>query len=184
MAAALRRSFVWTAIASLFADQLTKILVYGLTGGVEGGAPIRILGDILKISYTTNTRGVFGIPFGPRLMYFILPGIGTILVLIFALKTKSTWLGSAYGLILGGALGNLIDRFRLGFVIDFIDFELRPLHIRWFTFNLADAFVVIGVIMIFLYEIAGTLKSRRQKLKEAKEHEATNLSGQQLNNTN
>ncbi len=189
MAAALRRSFVWTAIAALFADQLTKIVVYGITGGVEGGAPIRLLGDILKISYTTNTRGVFGIPFGPRFLYFLLPGIGVILVLIFALQTKSNWLGAAYGLILGGALGNLIDRFRLGFVIDFIDFELRPLHLRWFTFNLADAFVVIGVIMIFLAEIAGGIKSRRQKRsyaeaqKEVKEHETARLSGQQLNNT-
>lgn len=184
MGAALRRSFVWTAIGSLFLDQLTKIIVYGVTAGVEGSPPISLIGNILKISYTTNTRGVFGIPFGPRIMYYLLPGIGTLLVLILALKTKSIWLGSAYGLILGGALGNLIDRFRLGFVIDFIDFEIRSLRLRWFTFNLADAFVVVGVIMIFLYEIAGGMKRRRQKRKEVKEHETARLSGQQLNNTN
>ncbi|MGQ9678196.1 MAG: signal peptidase II [bacterium] len=183
MGAALRRSFVWTTIGSLFIDQLTKIIVYGITGGIEGSPPISLIGNILKISYTTNTHGVFGIPFGPRIMYYILPGIGTILILGLALKTRSIWLGSAYGLILGGAAGNLIDRFRLGFVIDFIDFEIRTIRLRWFTFNLADAFVVVGVIMIFLYEIAGGVKRRRQQRKEVQEHEKACLSGQQLNNT-
>lgn len=183
MGAALRRSFVWTAILALFFDQLTKMLVYGMTGGVEGAAPIRIIGEVLKLSYTTNLRGVFGIPFGPKIMYFLLPGLGALLVLFLGLKTQSTWLGCAYGLILGGALGNLIDRLRLGYVIDFIDFELRSVHFRWFTFNLADAFVVLGVIMILLSEIGRSKKQGRAKSKEAEKNEATGISGQQFNNS-
>ncbi len=180
MSATLRRSFVWTAITALFLDQLTKILVYGITGGVEGAAPIPLIGSILKISYTTNLRGVFGIPFGPRFMYLLLPGLGALLVLFFGLKTRSNFLGFAYGLILGGALGNIIDRLRLGYVIDFIDFELRAIRFRWFTFNLADAFVVAGVIMIFINEFIAGIKSRRVKDKEAIEDETPGLSGQQL----
>ncbi len=181
MSSTLRRSFVWTAITALFLDQLTKILVYGITGGLEGGAPIPLIGNLLKISYTTNPRGVFGVPFGPRFMHFLLPGLGAILVLFFGLRTKSNWLGSAYGLILGGALGNLTDRVRLGYVIDFIDFELRSIRFRWFTFNLADAFIVVGVIMILIHEIIAGVKNRQRKLKEVAQNEATGLSGQQLN---
>ncbi len=155
MKAVLRRSFVWTAIITLFLDQLTKMLVYGMFAGRESEAPVRVLGDILRLSFTTNPRGVFGLTFGPPWVHFLLQCVGVVVVLFLAVKNRSTWLDWAYGLVLGGAFGNLVDRLRLGYVIDFIDFELRSLRLRWFTFNLADAFVVIGAIMIFIYEFRG-----------------------------
>ncbi|MEO0009201.1 MAG: signal peptidase II [candidate division WOR-3 bacterium] len=174
----LGRSFVWTSILALFADQITKNLVYGIFNRPAAPVSIPIIGDLLKISYNTNPFGVFGISFGAVWLHYLLQLTGIILVLILALKTHSTYLGCAYGIILGGALGNLVDRVRLGHVIDFIDFEIRSLGFRWFTFNLADAFVVTGVILILLYEFIGGLKSRKKK--EQKNENAC-LSGQQLN---
>ncbi|MGQ9708445.1 MAG: signal peptidase II [bacterium] len=182
MLAALRRSFVWTSIAGLFLDQLSKTVVYGMFNRPGALTSIRLIGDILKISFTVNPHGVFGIPFGSPVIHLILQCVGVILVLFFGLRTKSTYLGCAYGIILGGALGNLIDRFRLGYVIDFLDFEIRPLRFRWFTFNLADAFIVSGVLLIFLYEIVSGIKERRQKLEQGERHENACLSGQQFHN--
>lgn len=159
----LRRSFLWAAITALFLDQFTKILVYGMFHGNTVRESMPLLGNVLKISLTTNTRGVFGISFGPPFVHFILQGIGVVLVIYFGLRTNSRLLGSAYGIILGGALGNLIDRIRLGYVLDFIDFEIRSLHFRWFTFNLADAFIVVGVLLIILWEIISGIKSQKVK---------------------
>lgn len=156
----LRRSFLWAAIAALFLDQFTKVIVYGMYHGNTVKESMPLLGNVLKISLTTNSRGVFGISFGPPIVHFILQGIGVVLVIYFGLKTQHRLLGSAYGIILGGALGNLIDRIRLGYVLDFIDFEIRPLHFRWFTFNLADAFIVVGVLLIILWEIVSGIKSK------------------------
>ena len=51
-------------------------------------------------------------------------------------------------MILGGALGNLCDRFWHGYVVDFIDFYIRQWH--WYTFNLADSFITIGAIIMFI----------------------------------
>jgi|UniRef100_A0A7V3PTB5 signal peptidase II len=179
MTAALRRSFVWTSILALFFDQLTKTIVYGIFN--KPGAPIsiRLLGDILKISYTTNPYGVFGISFGTVWLHLILQLIGIIIVLVLGFKTSRSYLGCAYGIILGGALGNLIDRLRLGYVIDFIDFEIPALHFRWFTFNPADAFIVIGLILILIYEFITGVK---QKSRKERKNEDACLSGQQLHN--
>lgn len=175
----IRRSFVWTSILALFADQLSKNIVYGIFNRPAAPVSIRLIGDLLKISYNTNPHGVFGISFGAPWLHYLLQITGIALVMILALRTPNRYLGFAYGIILGGALGNLVDRLRLGYVIDFIDFEIRSIGFRWFTFNLADAFVVVGVIMILFYEITGGLKSRKKK--EQKDENAC-LSGQQLNN--
>jgi len=182
MSRALRRSFVWTSIGALFLDQLTKNIIYGMFTRPGARPSVPLVGEILKISFTTNPHGVFGIAFGAPIIHLILQCVGISLVLFFGLKTKSTLLGFAYGIILGGALGNLIDRFRLGYVIDFLDFEIRPLHFRWFTFNLADAFIVIGVLLIFLYEIISGVKEKRQKTEREEQHEDACLSGQQFHN--
>lgn len=179
MTVALRRSFVWASILALFVDQLTKTIVYGIFN--KPGAPlsIRLMGDVIKISYTTNPFGVFGISFGTPWLHFILQLIGIIVVLILGFKTLNTYMGCAYGIILGGAVGNVIDRIRLGYVIDFIDVEIKALRFHWFTFNLADAFVVTGVILILIYEILIVDKQRKRKEVE---NENAGLSRQQLHN--
>ncbi len=162
MTTVLRRAFIWASIGALFVDQTTKLVVYGMFGGGGGDKSVAILGQVLRISFTINTRGVFGVSFGGPIFHFVLQVVGVGLVIYFGIRTRERWLGSAYGVILGGALGNLIDRVRLGYVIDFIDFGIPAINFRWFTFNLADAFIVVGVLMIVFYEVGLGFRSKRK----------------------
>ncbi|OYD14692.1 signal peptidase II [candidate division WOR-3 bacterium JGI_Cruoil_03_51_56] len=143
-----RRFFVWAAILSLFFDQVSKVMAYGL---LHEHVPLRVLGNVLRFSLTSNPQGLFGLSFGPPIIYFLLPVLGIGLVVYFALRSPDCWLATAYGMILGGAIGNLVDRVRLGYVIDFIDIGIR--RCRWYTFNLADAFVIIGILLLLGREI-------------------------------
>ncbi|MEO0080635.1 MAG: signal peptidase II [candidate division WOR-3 bacterium] len=162
----LRRPFVWAAIAALFLDQMSKLLVYGL---IERGESVRIVGDILRFSHSENPHGVFGLPFGPPVVYVVVQSLVAALVVGLGIRAKGSWLACAFGMILGGALGNLADRIRLGRVIDFIDFELRAVGFRWYTFNLADTFVVIGILMMLGHEIYSQVRHRRQRHLKLKE---------------
>ncbi len=123
---------------------------------------VKVLGNVLRFSLTMNEHGLFGIRYGPPFVYVILPFLGIALVVYFAVKCRDRWLHVSYGLILGGAVGNLIDRLRLGGrVIDFIDFGLGSW--RWYTFNLADAWVVIGVIILLGREVLFPVRPVVQK---------------------
>lgn len=145
-----RRFFVWSAILALFLDQVSKVLVYGLLR--EGGQQ-RVLGELVRFSRTRNPDGIFGLQFGPPFVYFVLPILGIILVLYFAVRGQDRWLGLCYGLVLGGAVGNLVDRVRLGHVIDFIDIGVKGW--RWYTFNLADLSVIVGIVLLIARELFG-----------------------------
>ncbi len=94
-------------------------------------------------------------------------GIGVWLISAFALvvaaglgfwlyRTRRKWPALALGLIIGGALGNVIDRLRLGWVIDFIDFHVNTWH--WPAFNIADAAIMVGVGMLLIDGLFGTAK--------------------------
>jgi signal peptidase II len=74
--------------------------------------------------------------------------IGIILFLLFRLKNITQWIACAFGLVLGGAIGNLWDRIQLGGVIDFIDIGFRDW--RWPAFNIADSCICIGVLILLL----------------------------------
>ena len=145
-----RRFFVWAAIVGLFLDQVTKIVVYGMfrSGAFSAMRTVRLFGNVLKLTYEQNRQGVFGLHFGPQFLYLVLPLSASALVIWFGLRVKDAWSATAFGMILSGAFGNAIDRARLGYVIDFIVFELRRLGFQWYTFNSADALVVVGVIML------------------------------------
>ena len=150
-----RRFFVWAAIVGLFLDQLTKIVVYGMfrSGSFADVGMVRVLGDTLKLSFQQNPLGVFGLRYGPPFLYFMLPLSAAALVVWYGFRAKDAWSATAFGMILAGALGNVVDRVRLGFVIDFIVFELRRFGFRWFTFNVADALVIAGAVMLLGKEL-------------------------------
>ncbi|MBM3323521.1 signal peptidase II [candidate division WOR-3 bacterium] len=142
------RCFVWAAILALFLDQVTKVLVYGL---VPKGEVVKLLGDALRVWHVHNPQGVFGLSYGPRALYLLLPLLGSVLVVWFGIRARACWPATAYGMILGGAIGNVVDRMRFGHVIDFIDVGWRNWH--WHTFNVADACVVGGVVMLLAREL-------------------------------
>ena len=132
-------------LLALFLDQLSKIAV---TRGMEPGESLRIVGDVIRLTYILNPGAVFGLKFGGASFHFILSLLALVLVATLLKKTKVEERLAQIGLsmVLGGALGNMIDRFRLGEVIDFLDVGFGSY--RWYVFNIADSFVTVGVFLL------------------------------------
>ena len=125
-------------IAILMADQVTKWLVV-LT--MNPGQSIPDSG-LVRITYVTNTGSAFGF-FPNQTIFLVLAsfvGIGVLLVFYRTHPINNTLLHASLGLQLGGAIGNLVDRIRLGYVVDFIDVG------TWPVFNVADSAIVVGLI--------------------------------------
>lgn len=143
--------FIVTAVLALALDQVSKLLA---RAHLTPHLPQPVFGETLRFVLTGNNQGIFGISYGPPWMHYVLPLVVVVLVIYLAWRSPDRWSGIALGLILGGGLSNnLIDRVRLGAVVDFIDFGVGKW--RWYTFNLADAFAVAGVIMILAHESFG-----------------------------
>ena len=119
---------------------------------LAGRPPIEVISGVLRLRYTTNTGGAFGLFGGQAWLFFL-----ATLVVCVVIAVASTRLGSVpsaigLGLILGGALGNLTDRLVRGprGVVDFIDFRVWP------VFNTADSAIVIGAVVIL---VAGIVRN-------------------------
>ena len=139
-----------TAALSILADQVTKHFV---RESLRRGQSIELgpwLGEVFQITYVTNTGAAFGL-FPDSSQVFIVIAvvvIGALLWYYVQLPSREWLMQLALGLQLGGAIGNLIDRLRFaGSVIDFIDLNFWPLR-RWPVFNLADASIVTGVVVL------------------------------------
>jgi len=155
-------------------DQLTKALV---AARMALGSSLPVLGDAVRLTYIRNPHGAFSLQVGSNAAFLVLSLIAILLILLyyFQLSGRSDWNRIALGLILGGAAGNFFDRMFLGEVRDFIDVNIPDIHIvsyhldRWPVFNLADAGVTVGVIMLLL----GMLIWRKRKGITAREAPVT-----------
>lgn len=131
------------SLAVVAADQLSKYLV---RANMDPGQSIPDTG-LVRLTYTTNTGGAFGL-FGNQAFLLALAAAIAIAALVLYLRylpPSSRLLKVALGLLLGGAVGNLIDRLRVGEVTDFIDVG------AWPVFNLADSAIVVGTVLIVYY---------------------------------
>jgi signal peptidase II len=147
-------------------DQLSKTVVVHY---FQIGKSMPVLGNFFKLTYILNPGGVFGSRLGSQNFYTIISVLALVVTSWFFFKTKSseTWLRVGLCMVLGGAVGNLIDRLRFGEVVDFLDFDffnisLPPAKVlffnfpgfyldRWPVFNLADSFVLIGIVFIIIH---------------------------------
>lgn len=130
-------------------DQLTKWLV---TTHVDGCMERVIIPNLLRCNATQNQHGAFGL-FGSSPFFLILMAFIVLLVFWFSFRDQareSTLVRVAFGMILGGAIGNIIDRLHYQYVIDFIDFY----RIWPDIFNVADACITIGVVLLILASLA------------------------------
>jgi len=134
-------------------DQLTKIIV---DRTMPLHHSISIVDGFFSLTYVRNTGAAFGIFAGshevfrlPFLIGVSILAIGFILVMLKRLRDDATGLVTALTFILGGAIGNLIDRVRHGEVIDFLDVYYSNYH--WPAFNLADSFITVGVTITLFY---------------------------------
>jgi len=145
--------FATLAIGVLVADQLTKAWV---AANVTVDRPIRVLDDYVRLVVSHNTGGLFGM-FRDLAPVLALASLGVIGLIVWyhARSGRSLVLTTALGLLLGGALGNLFDRLRLGYVLDFVDAGIGDL--RWYTFNVADAAISTALLLLVLLAVRPSL---------------------------
>lgn len=129
--------------AILILDQVTKYLAVLYLKGTEG---IPLVGNAIYLYYVENRGAAFGILQNQKALFVILTVLvlGGFLAYILYKKPKSKLLLLSFAMIAGGALGNLIDRLRISYVVDM--FEFRFIHFP--VFNVADMSVVIGTVLL------------------------------------
>ena len=146
------RLMVTISSAVLVFDQITKVVVEKTMSLYQS---IEMIPNFVHITYLRNTGAAFGFLAGGRsplrMIFFILVSsvaIGCISYLLKTLRPQQKTLIVSLSLILGGAIGNLVDRLRMGEVIDFID--LHWYHVHWPAFNVADSAISVGVALLFV----------------------------------
>lgn len=154
MSSKTKRILVLLAVI-LILDQLTKFIV-DRTMPLHHSIPV--IENLFSLTYIRNTGAAFGFMAGsaaafrlPFLIVFSLVAIGFVIAMLRRLPDGETGLITALAFILGGAIGNLIDRFVYGEVIDFLDFYWSGYH--WPAFNVADSFITMGVAITVFYLI-------------------------------
>ncbi len=137
-------------IICIILDQFTKHLV---VQNLKNNPPMVIIDNFLTFTYLENTGAAFGILKNRRWIFILITIISIFLIsyILFKYKNKLQTINTiALSLILGGAIGNLIDRIRLGYVVDFVSMRFFNRY-NFAVFNLADTFVVIGSIIIIIF---------------------------------
>lgn len=138
------------SIILLCIDQISKLLVVNLLTKTDS---ITIIKNFFYLTYINNDGAAFSILVGKRIL-LILIAVLVIVMLIRYIKKNNTQNKLelvSISLIIGGSLGNLMDRVIRGYVIDFLDFKI--FNYNFPIFNLADTFIVIGVFLLLLKEI-------------------------------
>jgi len=144
-----------SGVLVIIGDQAIKYLVFNLLENPT------VVSSFLRLAHVTNPGVAFGIgknlrwtPLGKYLLMFTSVAVVVALLLLFARYCKTRlWARISLGLILGGAISNLIDRLSLGHVRDFVDFSFWP------TFNTADLAICTGVVLLIL----GILREEKSK---------------------
>jgi|SRR3989338_3427461 len=133
-----------TALIIILIDQITKFLI---KTSFQLKQSIPLIKNIFHLTYIRNFGAGFGILQQQKwiLVFISIIVIGVIFYYLDKIKDKEKFLQIIVGLVLGGTIGNLIDRVAYGFVVDFMDFRIWP------VFNFADSFVTIGVIGLIIY---------------------------------
>ena len=151
---------IWLAviIVTVFLDQLTKYLTVLHLKPID---TLPIIEDVLHLTYVENTGAAFGMMKDARWVFMVTSTLAIIGILgymihrVYIKKEKMPWMEAlSLSLIVGGGIGNMIDRTMLGYVVDMIDCRF----INFAVFNVADSFVCIGAGLMILYLIILTVK--------------------------
>jgi signal peptidase II len=158
------RRLPWLALpfAALLLDLASKAWILAHVGA---SGPRTVIPGFFSLTLTHNPGAVFGSFAGAspafRNVLFLVAGIAAVLYFGWEFLREGTSLAqrAALGLILGGALGNGLDRLHRGCVVDFLDFEFWGWH--YWTFNIADSFIVCGGILLGITLIAQAVRNAR-----------------------
>jgi signal peptidase II len=152
------RLFWIAAFIAFFLDQLTK---YWVVQTFKLGETLPLLPGVFHFTYVTNTGAAFSLLSGKvEWLRWLSLGVSLVLIGLALLgPLLNLWDQLGYGLILGGAMGNGIDRFVLGYVVDFLDFRL----INFAVFNVADSFISIGIVCLLIASFQKTPTTNRRR---------------------
>jgi signal peptidase II len=147
-----RAAFFGLAAVIVVADQLSKAWI---VAGFTAGEPAEVVGAWVRIWSVENTGALFGL-FRDQAPVFAALSIAVMVLIVWyhgRAVAGSGWLATlALGLLLGGAVGNFIDRIRLGYVVDFVDMGF-PGGWRFYTWNLADAAISTSILLLILMAV-------------------------------
>jgi signal peptidase II len=145
--------FAGLAAAILIADQLTKAWI---VANVDPARPTRLVDDVLRLIVSHNRGALFGLFQGQAMLFAIASFAVIALIVAYHARTGGSLVMSvALGLLLGGAIGNVADRLRYGYVVDFVDAGIGD--VRWYTFNVADSAISLALVLLVLVAIRPSL---------------------------
>ena len=146
-------------------DQLTKWLT---VVNLEEYESFPVWQDVFHFTYVKNTGMAFGMLKDHRWVFMVFSTIAIValIVYLFRFRPESRWMQVSMAMIIGGGIGNMIDRILLGYVVDFIDFTL----INFAVFNVADSFVCVGAGIMILCLVLDLIKEiKLEKAQKAEE---------------
>jgi signal peptidase II len=157
-----RLPYLVLVVATLLLDRWTKSLIHARFNLYDS---ISVIDGLFNITYVRNTGVAFGIfssvssP-AKALLLSLFTAVAAVVVVVYSIRSPAgnRMLQVALGFILGGALGNLYDRLTYGYVIDFLEFHYRNYH--WPSFNVADAAISTGVVLLAIEIIRNEAANR------------------------
>ena len=168
-------------LLSIVADQVSKHFLAAFLTSLETRS-YHLIPDILHLTYVENRGAAFGMLAEHRWVFMVFSVIGIAAILLLLIKEKPTnrWVQVAAGLVVGGGIANMIDRVRLGYVVDFIDCRF----VDFYVFNIADSCVTVGCAIYFVAVLVEEIRAYRKKKAageapgEAEEADASAGSGE------
>ena len=162
--------WILVIIGIITLDQVSKLLALTF---LQGSDSVIIINKVLRLTYVENRGAAFGMLDDKRWVFMLLSTVGILAMAVFLFKFAKgeRLLSLSLAFVIGGGIGNMIDRIFLGFVVDFIDFYAFPNAWVW-VFNVADTFVCVGAGLIMLYVVIDAVKEmKRRKLATSKTSE-------------
>lgn len=155
--------YVVIFIATIVLDRISKQLVLKY---ISKGEIVKCIPGVFHLTYLENKGAAFGMLANNRWVFMVFSVVAIALMIWYIIKDnpQSMWVKTSLGLLLGGGIGNMIDRVFRGSVTDFIDFEF----VRFYVFNIADACVTVGCAILIVYVICESVKEKKKSAPEEK----------------
>jgi signal peptidase II len=145
------------AVLTLVLDQITKWWIVGRVMDPPQAVEVAPFFNLVMVWNRGITFGLFGDAQWGRWAFAGLAMAIVVVLITWLLRAARPWIAAALGLIIGGAIGNVVDRIRWGAVADFLDFHVAGWH--WPAFNVADSAIVVGVGLLLLDALFGRKES-------------------------
>ena len=154
--------WILVIIGIITLDQVSKLLALTF---LQGSDSVIIINKVLRLTYVENRGAAFGMLDDKRWVFMLLSTVGILAMAVFLFKFAKgeRLLSLSLAFVIGGGIGNMIDRVLLGYVVDFLDFTFMDFPV----FNVADSFVCIGAAMLILYIVIDTVKEYKNGKQKA-----------------